>query len=329
MKKLAFIVGVIVLLLGLLIPSTVAAGPAVIHVPEDCATIQEAVDAASPGDTIKVGPGEYAGAVIDKELTLMGSGADTVIKNLEGCPLYRGRDYLPVGFWLEEGAEGTTISHFTFDGAGVSDVLPEVPSGLAFAVFSVAVDDVSIQHNTILGTIQGISNWYGSNWVISHNKIVDQEYWHGGGLSIVVGSEMCDTDPRIASGNTVAFNQITGTVAADFDGSYSMGGVTLFGAQDTLIRGNRVVFVNNSETEDLAIAICVTSFATLEREWPWCEDTRVVNNDCRDSEICLWVDEGNADGLFTRGNFGRNVIPDLDVDTEVSNRSPATIFVDE
>ena len=43
------------------------------------ATIQEAVDAAASGDTIIVGPGTFAGAIIGKELTLIGQGAGQTI----------------------------------------------------------------------------------------------------------------------------------------------------------------------------------------------------------------------------------------------------------
>ena len=128
MKKIAILVGVLVLLLAMITPSAALAKPghSVIVVPRDYATIQEAVDAASPGDTIKVQAGEYAGATIGTKVTLTGSSAGTVIKNLPGSPLYRGLAYMPVGFWLSgEEADGTSISHFTFDGAGVGDFLPD------------------------------------------------------------------------------------------------------------------------------------------------------------------------------------------------------------
>lgn len=53
-----------------------------ITVPRDYPTIQSAIDAASPGDTIKVLPGTYTEQVtIGKDLTLVGSGARfTIIK---------------------------------------------------------------------------------------------------------------------------------------------------------------------------------------------------------------------------------------------------------
>ncbi len=49
------------------------------------ATIQAAVDAANAGDTILIGPGTYAGATIDKALTIIGSGAGATIINSGGA----------------------------------------------------------------------------------------------------------------------------------------------------------------------------------------------------------------------------------------------------
>src|SRR3970282_144967 len=53
-----------------------------ITVPTDYPTIQSAIDAASPGDTIKVLPGIYTEQIIiTKDLKIIGSGAkSTVIK---------------------------------------------------------------------------------------------------------------------------------------------------------------------------------------------------------------------------------------------------------
>ena len=48
-------------------------------------TIQAAVDAANAGDTILIAPGTYAGATIDKELTIIGSGAGSTIINTGGA----------------------------------------------------------------------------------------------------------------------------------------------------------------------------------------------------------------------------------------------------
>jgi len=309
---------------------TVKAAPkkSVTMVPRDYATIQEAIDEADPGDTIKVAAGEYAGAEIDKPVSLIG--ANSVITNLPGTP--RIQPHLPAGFKLIDGADGTSIRGFVFDGKDFAEKLgeswPDAPDVLALAVYSKSVDNVVIEHNTVLGTMQGISNWYGNGWVISHNDVVEQGYRNGGGLGILVGSSMLSQGEPV-SGNVIEYNRVTGTINADFPGNYSMAGIVLFGVVGTVVRNNKVAFVNECSVEELGIGISVTSIATMGRVWPLCVDTEVVNNDCRDSEIGLVVDEGNSEGLFARGNFGRNVIVDLDVDSSVKNRSPASVFEGE
>ena len=58
-----------------------AANAAVLRVPSQFATIQAAVDAATAGDEIRVGPGRYCGATITKPVALRGLGGPTIV----GC----------------------------------------------------------------------------------------------------------------------------------------------------------------------------------------------------------------------------------------------------
>jgi parallel beta-helix repeat protein len=77
-------------IMGTFVVIAAPAGPAqaathrVLLVPRDFATIQAAVDAAAPGDTVNVGPGTYTEqVVINKDLDVHGAGANaTVIKAL-------------------------------------------------------------------------------------------------------------------------------------------------------------------------------------------------------------------------------------------------------
>ena len=56
-----------------------SAAKPVIRVPQDYPTIQAAVNAAKPGDVIRVGKGEFRGATVNKPVTLIGEGANTRI----------------------------------------------------------------------------------------------------------------------------------------------------------------------------------------------------------------------------------------------------------
>ena len=125
-----------------------------------------AADAAFPGDTINVGPGEWCGATITTKVDLFGQGKPTII----GCassPKLAG--VLRIGFFLPAAAaSGTTIRHFVFDGEGASNANLDP---LSFAVFARHANDVVIEQNTVLGTIQAITNTAGSGWTVNHNKI--------------------------------------------------------------------------------------------------------------------------------------------------------------
>jgi pectin methylesterase-like acyl-CoA thioesterase len=60
---------------------TSSAYAAVWSVPGDFATIQEAIDSpdvADTGDTIMVGPGEYAGAIVTKAVEIKGVGGAVI-----------------------------------------------------------------------------------------------------------------------------------------------------------------------------------------------------------------------------------------------------------
>ncbi|NVB83914.1 MAG: hypothetical protein HOV81_36400 [Kofleriaceae bacterium] len=84
-----------------------------LHVPGDYATIQAAVDAASPGDTVKVGAGTYHESVVMRPgICLLGAGANKTILDAQG----QGINLID----LTNGA-GTVVSGFQLRGVGGGD----------------------------------------------------------------------------------------------------------------------------------------------------------------------------------------------------------------
>ena len=307
-----FLVAMLVLSVALGAFATAHAGT-VLRVPKDYATIQAAVDAADPGDTIRVGPGEYAGATITKRLELKGSGAGTRI--VSGV-WFQGGAALDTSFFIEPEAAGTIISHFVL----VNGNFPHV-----FGVFARETDYITLSHLTILNPWQGISNNGGNYWTIIHNNIEGFPPDSDSATGIYMPADRANLE-----GNFVALNTI------DFSDGFgeSSDGIIVVQFEDTLIgpsTGNR--FVHNTikanetgfTTGSFGISLLFVDYTgglsplTLV-------DNIVSFNDCRDNNIPIdlfcWPEDpaclqALADSNEIVGNLGdvenRSGVSDPDI----------------
>jgi nitrous oxidase accessory protein NosD len=314
--------------------SAASAAAGTLRVPAQFATIQEAVDTAAPGDEIRVGPGEYCGAVLTKPLTLRAEGGATIV----GCaePHHDALPSLRIGFFLNgtasfSPASGTTITGFTFDGLGVSN---ENTDPLTFAIFARFAHHITVTHNRFVGTIQAVTNTGGDRWQITHNRfealtLLTCDGFCGGGDAIVIQSRQGDlTNPVYRAEHiTIAHNDISGAVPDGHD-AFSMVGVLVLIADNVDIANNRVAIPDNPASagagEGIVLTnLCCGSFAGT----PGVRAARVVNNDGRGSQFGLVVESdggANLSGAVIRGNFGVNLIEDGDA-TVVRNRSIHTV----
>lgn len=294
-----------------------AAAPAtadVLRVPADYPTIQAAADAAAPGDQIRIARGEWCGASIAKRLDLVGEGSATIV----GCAQPNLLGLLRIGLFFDttpgRAASGSTVHNLRFDGGGVSNGNLDP---LAFALFARDVDDLTVSHNTIVGTVQAITNTRGSGWNVHHNLIEDLTVFTcdgfcGGGDAIVF-QQRTPALPR-AAGNRAQFNVITGRVPDTLD-EFSMVGILLLGQTGAMLTNNRIAIPDNPAAGgdglaiELADACCGIPGSILTTV-----NSVVVNNDGRGSEFAVVVDVdgdggfGNSAGTTLRGNFGVNVV---------------------
>jgi len=184
------------------------------QVPGDFGTIQAAMDSplVLTGDRILVAPGFHAGAIVTKAVEIKGQGGAVI----NSGPLPWTTRTFMAGFLFtgqEAQGSGATISHLAFE-------------SVEFPVFSRGADNVTVTQCRMKNPIQGISNWLGSSWEISHNVIEDLQTANGGGIGILVG----DYTGGERIDNVISHNKITGTlhVASNDGGGYDGTGIVLY-----------------------------------------------------------------------------------------------------
>lgn len=279
----------------LVLSITASASAATWEVPGDFPTIQAAIDSALvlEGDRIMVAPGEHAGALVTKNVHIKGEGGAIIN---DGPPLF---GTLLQGFRLMAGSDGATISHLTFD--------------IEFPVMNgAAVDNVTVTQCTIINTLQGISNWRGSGWEISHNVFNDLRTLCGGGIAILVGD--FDNTGKIVENNTVSHNKIMGTLhVSDGDcGGYSGTGIVIFadfrGSRTAFkIQNNRVVKNKISLVSDTPGTVDVVAIELTDtRDGPVnvVTDNSIGFNDLRATVIQIAI---TPSGLDDANNISRNL----------------------
>jgi hypothetical protein len=285
---------------------------AVRRVPQTYRTIQAAVDSARPGDLVDVGPGSYCGATIDVRVDLIGHQT-----NIVGCddgPILFGD--LRVGFYLPgsggtSGASGTHIEGFLFDGRGISD---ENLDPLALGVFARFADDVQVEGNLFLGGVQAITNTAGDRWRISGNRIDGLTLFDcaddglcAGGDGIVI--QIARDDLAAAGGpsapvnrpegNMVVDNHVGGTIPDGFD-EFSMAGIFVFAADNTLVARNRLAIPDNPAADASGDGVLISNVCCDEPALtPGARNAVVIENDGLGSQFAVVV-EGSG-GANTRG----------------------------
>ncbi|WP_255197092.1 right-handed parallel beta-helix repeat-containing protein [Halorarius litoreus] len=111
----------------------------------DYTSIQDAVDAAAPGDTIRVAPGEYDESVtINKQLTLIGDPGDGSAGAGSSAPVMDGGPSA-YAFKLTSDADGTTITGFLINNNNNDAVLVDLNDD------GDTLDGFTFSHNSVVG----------------------------------------------------------------------------------------------------------------------------------------------------------------------------------
>ena len=171
------------------------------------------------------------------------------------------------------------------------------------------------------GTIQAITNTAGDGWLIAHNRIEGLTLFDctgtlcAGGDGIVI---QLARDAIAAPGgpgaavnrpehNVVLGNQVSGAIPDAFD-VFSMAGIFVLAADDTLVERNDVDIPDNANADATGDGILVSNVCCGEPELtPGARHTVVIFNEGRDSQFGVVVEGtggANTGGLVLFGNSG-------------------------
>jgi len=198
----------------------VKAEPKTIHVPTDCSTIQEAVDAASPGDTIYVYGGiYYENVIVNKAVSLIGENRS---------------------FTIVDGGETGNVFSIIRDNVSIKGFTIKNSGPLNTGIHLDDVNDCNITENDITDNYYGFRLDSSSNNTITGNNIKENN-WEGIRLyyslnnsiteNNITANNGCSIRLEHSSNNTIAGNNIKANNGC---------GIYLYYSSNNTITGNNI-----------------------------------------------------------------------------------------
>jgi len=206
MYKKNFLLGLALTLLlltmfGAMFVTPVAADSKILRVPENYSTIQAAVDAANPGDTIQVASGIYFENVkVGKSVKIVGEGSETTI--IDG----NGTDTV-----VRVTADGVVISGFTIQ-RGVKDYR------YCPGIYLYGSSGATISNNVVSNNSYGILLERSGDSIVSSNMVI---YNHR-------GIELVSSSGNIVRDNIVTLNRYDGIYLFSSEGNTIVGNMVSY-----------------------------------------------------------------------------------------------------
>jgi nitrous oxidase accessory protein NosD len=189
----------------LLLAGMLDARAGTLRVPQQYRSIQRAVDAAAPGDTVLVGPGRYSENILIQKSLVLKSSMGARLTTLDG-----GRIGSPVGI-LGTGSENVAVSGFTITGgAFLLESSLAYPNSWGAGVFVDTIAKVTVRDSIITGNSgcagDGIAS-FNSSVTVSDNVVRNNDpmdWCPGNGATIrLIGTQ------EYSPAATVERNEVT------------------------------------------------------------------------------------------------------------------------
>jgi hypothetical protein len=283
------------------------------RVPDNFATIQEAVDGASAGDRILVGPGYWYGATVNKRLEI--EGADGAWPGIIDGPI---SEDITSGIRLVEGSAGSKISHMQFEVVKIG-------------VCGDHVDNVTVTQCNFFHLGQAVLCFSVNGWKITDNTIRDPKFVYGtpqmpskGGSGIVLVSRAPGDNCTV---NLIANNRIFGKTTWTNPFRTPVAGVAGFGIMllrqvttvtpgielsHNLIINNDIELEFDEELSNLGNTMKAVAFRDLKAtSTPAIYENIVAFNDCRGTRLLFFTNvDVSIQDILANNTISRNLAGD-------------------
>jgi hypothetical protein len=195
----------------------------VLRVPQQYATLQAAVDAASAGDAVVVAPGTYTGTVrLKSDIRLFGSGSAWTVLDGGGAPV-KLLDF--------SGATNVVVAGFTFQNVGRGNTCDDDTSmtqcsgnWYSAAIYAdghteqgEAPTSALLTHNIFRGNPVGVLLYYYARAVVRNNVFVDNTHGfvanHFGGETLVANNVFWDNSSQAIVSHAAYLDVLNNVVA--------------------------------------------------------------------------------------------------------------------
>lgn len=263
--------------------------------------LQAAIDAASVGDTLQVGPGDYDRITVKKSLNLVGNGAVIRAGNRDACVNVEANDVSISGFTVRDGFYGIKLNNVRGSVIANNTVIHCVQPGITLLYSN---------GNTITGnnaSFNGLGGegWYGIYLSSSNDNLITNNVAYGNGAYGINLFPSC-------SNNTIRGNVLQG----------NMYGLYMFTDCSRNIIESNDMSRNTNSGMDLRFN---------------CTDNLILNNSIRDNVVSGIVlmesGQNTIKGNLIEGNrrYGLQIQSDSDGNTIIYNNitdSQTGIFLD-
>ena len=256
----------------------------VIIVPQDYPTLQEAVNAASPGETIYVYSGNYAvrtiGLIIDKPLTLIGENStDTVIDGTKGLTA------------LQVNADNVSIKGFTIKCEGLGRYGEGYWYSFISAVVKIFANHTTIESNILSGSTFGV---FVGNY---SNTNIDEFYPGEHSYNIIRNNLITRCDVGIwLEGETNA------NLIEDNNISCPQFGIKTDGSNEDTIQNNTItgsanaISLNSCETDEILNNTVTENHSGVAFDST--RNTRLVENTIADNDMGIMLNNAQNNTIY-------------------------------